>query len=130
MIQNTRKADPYVVEELKNLCNRDVTIALLRKEIESAIESLKGVEAQMAKLHEEKEEIRMSEKHRRETMEGLKAQVIALKEAMSNFEKQANLSFEVLDDKLSASEDVLQEAIISWRQSKKVFLYFFYQVVL
>lgn len=120
MIQNTRKADPYVVEELKNLCNRDVTIALLRKEIESAIESLKGVEAQMAKLHEEKEEIRMSEKHRRETMEGLKAQVIALKEAMSNFEKQANLSFEVLDDKLSASEDVLQEAIISWRQSKKL----------
>lgn len=64
----------------KDVSNGDVTIILLRKEIESALLSLKEVQAEMVKLHEEKKQMWMSEKQSQESMKSLTTQVLTLKQ--------------------------------------------------
>ncbi|XP_010255107.1 PREDICTED: kinesin-like protein KIN-12D isoform X2 [Nelumbo nucifera] len=92
----------------KDVFDRDITILLLKKEIESALVSLRGVQVQMAKLLDEKEEIRKSEKKSRQSVECLKAQVLALQAEMSSMEKQFNLKMMELDNKLQTVEEVLE----------------------
>lgn len=55
----------------KDSCERDVTITLLRKDIECALESLKDVQDEIAKLHEEKNEMSICEKQSRESIKCL-----------------------------------------------------------
>ncbi|CBI32470.3 unnamed protein product, partial [Vitis vinifera] len=87
----------------KDVHARDITIILLKKEIESALESLKGVQAEMAKLRVEKEEIWISEKQSRENMKCLMDQVLLLQSAMRNFEEQSGLKMVVFNDKIRKS---------------------------
>ncbi|KAJ0076724.1 hypothetical protein Patl1_36219 [Pistacia atlantica] len=75
----------------KDVREKDITIVLLKKEIESALQSLKEVKAEMARLNKEKEEMLMSKKQNEKSMKCLRSQVLTLQAAMSNFEKQSEL---------------------------------------
>lgn len=104
----------------KESSDRDATIILLKKEIESALESLRGVQVEMVKLHDEKEQVSISEKQSRKSIESLMSQVLALQAAMDNFEEQFRLKMVHLDDKLLRVEEITQEAGGSWFQEKEV----------
>ncbi|XP_052194542.1 kinesin-like protein KIN-12D [Diospyros lotus] len=101
-----------------DLSNRDATIILLKNEIESALDSLKGVHAEMARLRSEKEEVRTSEKQNQESTRCVLSQVLSLQEAMSNFEKQCGLKMASLDQKLQTVEEIVQEVDCCWHQEK------------
>ena len=100
---------------------RDVTIILLKKEIESALESLKGVQAEMAKLRADKEEIWTTEKKSQENMKCLMDQALLLQSAMKNFEEQSGLQMVVFNDKLQKVEQNFLETSSHWFKTKEVF---------
>ncbi|TKY59131.1 Phragmoplast orienting kinesin 2 [Spatholobus suberectus] len=103
----------------KDVRERDVTITLLRKEIECALESLKEVQYEMARLHEEKKEMSMCEKKSRQSIECLTNQILFLQEAMNHFEEQSKVKIEVLSQKLRDLEKPLKEAGSNWYQRKE-----------
>ncbi|KAJ4963751.1 hypothetical protein NE237_023690 [Protea cynaroides] len=104
----------------EHVFDRDLTIILLRKEIESALVSLRGVQAQMAKLIDEKQEISKCEEEGQKSIEFLKAQVLALQEEMISTEKQSDLKIIALEDKLRIVEEIAKEAGNSLRETKEV----------
>lgn len=116
-------------KSLKNVFDRDVTVILLKKEIESALESLNEIQTEMAKLYHEKEQIWMSKERDVESMEHIRTQVLALQAAMSNFERQLGLKMEAANDKLKSFEQTVQESKTHLCQTKEVtcqIFYFFY----
>lgn len=104
----------------KDARERDVTITLLRKEIECALESLKQVQDEMAKLHEEKKEMSMCEMQSRQSIKCLTTQILALQAAMRHFEELSKGKVEVLSHKLRNLEKPLKEAVSHWYQTKEV----------
>ncbi|RDX99717.1 Kinesin-like protein KIN-12D, partial [Mucuna pruriens] len=111
--------DPKSSRVCKDVHERDVTITLLRKEIECALESLKEVQYEMARLHEEKKEMSMCEKKSRQSIECLTNQILFLQEAMNHFEEQSKVKIEVLNHKLRDLEKPLKEACSHWYQKKE-----------
>ncbi|PIA56121.1 hypothetical protein AQUCO_00700460v1 [Aquilegia coerulea] len=107
----------------KNAYNGDRTIILLRKEIESALESFEGVLAQMVKLLQEKEEIRTSEAQCKQGMVCFTSQLLALQREICGSEKQFKLSITQFEDKLQKLEESTQEAKTSWLQKEEVYLH-------
>ncbi|KAI4332059.1 hypothetical protein L6164_016998 [Bauhinia variegata] len=103
----------------KNACDRDGTIVLLRKEIECALESLKEVQDEMARLHKEKKEMSLSEKQSQESIKSLTAEVLALQVAMSDFEEQSQVRIEAFNHKIKDLEETLEEAGSQWCQMKE-----------
>jgi len=106
----------------KDVHERDVTISLLRKEIECALESLKEVQYEMARLHEEKKEMSLCEMKSQQSIECLTKQILFLQEAMNHFEEKSKLKIEVLSQKLRNLEKPLKEASSHWYQKKEVIL--------
>ena len=106
----------------RNDCGRDVTITLLKKEIESALKSLKEVQEEMARLHTEKKEMSMSEKKSQQSIKCLTTQILSLQVAMSDFEKQSKVQIEALTQKLQDLEATLEETGSHWCQMKEVIL--------
>ncbi|XP_043711604.1 kinesin-like protein KIN-12D isoform X3 [Telopea speciosissima] len=104
----------------KDVFDKDLTIVLLREELESALVSLSGVQAQMAKLIDEKEEIRKCEKEGRKSIESLTAQVFALQAEISSMEKEYDFKIIALDNKLQIVEEIAQEAGNCWNETKEV----------
>lgn len=100
--------------------DRDDTIILLRKEIECALEILKEVQDEMARLHEEKKEMSMSEKQSQQSIKCLTTQLLALQAAMSDFEEQSKIKIEALSDKVKGLEETLKEDGSDWHQRKEV----------
>eukprot|EP00256_Glycine_max_P066658 XP_025981253.1 LOW QUALITY PROTEIN: kinesin-like protein KIN-12D [Glycine max] len=107
----------------KNVLERDATIRLLRKEIECALESLKEVQYEMARLHEEKKEMSVSEKKSRQSIECLTNQILFLQEAMYHFEEKSKVKIDVLSHKLRGLEKPLKEASSHWYQRKEAMLF-------
>ncbi|XVE49142.1 hypothetical protein DITRI_Ditri01bG0058600 [Diplodiscus trichospermus] len=105
----------------KNVCDREVTIILLKKEIESAMASLKEVQAEMVKICNEKEEIRLSEKQSKESLRCLATHVLALEETMDGFGKLLELKIGAVNHKIDTVEQTMQEIRTHWCQTK-VFL--------
>lgn len=101
---------------------RDVTISLLRKEIECALESLKEVQYEMARLRAEKKEMSMCEMKSQQSIECLTKQILFLQEAMNHFEEKSKDKIEVLRQKLRNLEKPLKEASSHWHQKKEVIL--------
>ncbi|KOM31824.1 hypothetical protein LR48_Vigan01g138000 [Vigna angularis] len=99
---------------------RDVTISLLRKEIECALESLKEVQYEMARLHAEKKEMSMCEMKSQQSIECLKKQILFLQEAMNHFEEKSKVKIEVLSQKLRNLEKPVKEASSHWYQKKEL----------
>ncbi|QCD83147.1 kinesin family member 15 [Vigna unguiculata] len=104
----------------KDVHERDVTISLLRKEIECALESLKEVQYEMARLHEEKKEMSLCEMKSQQSIECLTKQILFLQEAMNHFEEKSKLKIEVLSQKLRNLEKPLKEASSHWYQKKEL----------
>ncbi|XP_020232795.1 kinesin-like protein KIN-12D isoform X2 [Cajanus cajan] len=103
----------------KDVHEKDVTITLLRKEIECALESLKEVQYEMAKLHEEKKEMSLCEKKSQQSIGCLTNQILFLQEAMNQFEEQSKLKIEALSHKLRGLEKPLKEVGSHWYQKKE-----------
>ncbi|XP_015944937.1 kinesin-like protein KIN-12D isoform X1 [Arachis duranensis] len=103
----------------KDACERDVTITLLRKEIECALESLKQVQDEMARLHAEKKEMSMSEKQSRQSVECLKTQILSLQATMINFEEHSKAKLDILNHKLRDLENSMKEAGSHWNRTKE-----------
>ncbi|KAK7362682.1 hypothetical protein VNO77_04802 [Canavalia gladiata] len=103
----------------KEACERDLTISLLRKEIECALESLKEVQHEMTRLREEKKEMSLSEKKSQQSIECVTTQILALQEAMNHFEEQSKVKIEQLSHKLRDMKKPLKEADSHWHQRKE-----------
>ncbi|PHT41986.1 hypothetical protein CQW23_20840 [Capsicum baccatum] len=100
--------------------DRDATIFLLRKEMESALECLKGVQAEMAKLLFEKEILRSSEQKSKESIGDLLAAVTSLQTYMDKFEQDLAFKVDLVDNKLRTIEGAVQESSNSWYEQKKL----------
>ncbi|KAJ4965860.1 hypothetical protein NE237_017709 [Protea cynaroides] len=104
----------------KDVFDRDLTIVLLRKELESALISLRGLQAQMAKLINEKEEIHKYDKEDQKSIESLTSQVLGLQAEISSMEKESDLKITALNNKLQIVEEIAQEAGNRWHETKEV----------
>ncbi|XP_062092244.1 kinesin-like protein KIN-12D [Humulus lupulus] len=91
-------------------CDRDTTIILLRREMESALQSLQEVQVEMEKLRRENKDILKSEQKSRESMKCFANQVQNLQATLSDFEVQSKLKMEALNQRLEASEQNVVEA--------------------
>ncbi|GAA0148068.1 hypothetical protein LIER_07608 [Lithospermum erythrorhizon] len=105
----------FIDEEGKN-----ATIILLKKEIESALESLKQVQAEMAKLQVEKEEALINEKHGQQRIKHLMNQVKELQTAISRFEEEIVPKVDALENKTQLAQNVLQCSGRSWACQKQL----------
>lgn len=103
--------------------SRDATVILLRKEMESALDCLKGVQAEMARLHVEKEALWSSEQKSRERIGDFLAAATCLQTYMDKFEQELVLKVELVDNKLRTIEGAVLESSSSWYEQKKVGLY-------
>nr|XP_043629351.1 kinesin-like protein KIN-12F [Erigeron canadensis] len=103
----------------RDVSRRDDTIILLKKELETAIGSLNGVKAEMARLRSEKEVVLLSEKQSRKSMEDLVPQLLTIQSAVDSFEKQIGVAMFSLDHKIQTFEEILQESckscIYKWK---------------
>ncbi|KAK2665172.1 hypothetical protein Ddye_003746 [Dipteronia dyeriana] len=104
----------------KDVHERDATIVLLRLEIESALKSLKEVQAEMTKLHGEKEEMLVSKKQNEQGMKCLVTQLLTLQATVDDFEKQSELKMEAVNRKLGEFEQIVHEAGTDWYQTKEI----------
>ncbi|KAK6241009.1 hypothetical protein SCA6_006398 [Theobroma cacao] len=104
-----------------NVCDREVTIILLKKEIKSAMESLKEVQAEMGEIRDEKEEIQLSEKQSKESLSCLTTHVIALEATMNEFGKLCELKIGAVNRKINTFEQSMQEIRTHWCQTKEFF---------
>ncbi|KAL4581238.1 hypothetical protein LXL04_017448 [Taraxacum kok-saghyz] len=104
-----------------SLTRRDDTITLLKKELETALGSLNGVKSEMARLHSEKEFVRLSEKQNQESVKTLMHQVIALQSVVDYFEKQIGSAMGSLDHKIQTVEELFQESYKSCSQKRKLY---------
>ncbi|KAI3708036.1 hypothetical protein L2E82_37041 [Cichorium intybus] len=98
----------------KNTSRRDDTIALLKKELETALGSLNGVKSEMARLH-------LSEKQNRKSIETLLQQVMALQSVVDYFENQIKGAIGSLDHKIQTFEELLQESCKSCSHKRKLY---------
>ncbi|KAI3497334.1 hypothetical protein L1887_39873 [Cichorium endivia] len=98
----------------KNTSRRDDTIALLKKELETALGSLNGVKSEMARLH-------LSEKQNRKSIETLLQQVMALQSVVDYFENQIKGAMGSLDHKIQTVEELLQESCKSCSHKRKLY---------
>ncbi|KAD4179211.1 hypothetical protein E3N88_27802 [Mikania micrantha] len=105
----------------RDVNRRDDTIVLLKKELETALESLNGVKNEMVRLRSEKEAIRASEKQNRHNIEVLVPQVLALQAIADNFEKQIEVAMVSLNHKFQTVDGLLQESCISCHQKRKLY---------
>ncbi|KAL8195313.1 hypothetical protein R6Q57_025716 [Mikania cordata] len=105
----------------RDVNRRDDTIVLLKKELETALESLNGVKNEMVRLRFEKEAIRASEKQNRHNIEVLVPQVLALQAIADNFEKQIEVAMVSLNHKFQTVDGLLQESCKSCHQKRKLY---------
>lgn len=103
-----------------NVSDKDITITLLKKEIESALRSLRVVQAQMIKLQNEKKEMLINEKQNRQNLQCLMNQVLVLQETIKKFDKQSENVMEALNHRLKAFEQNVLEAGSRWCLTKEV----------
>ncbi|KAL9670442.1 hypothetical protein QQ045_007994 [Rhodiola kirilowii] len=97
------------------------TMSLLRKEIQSALESLEAINVEMEKLRHEKEKAVISESKSQKSMECLKDQVIALETAMSFFEERTGFKMALVQDKLQNVEILVEDTNTCWSKTKELF---------
>lgn len=101
-------------------CDRDITISLLRKEIECALESLKQVQTEMAQLYKEKEERLLSEERSKDRTKWLTNQLLSLEGVMRNFEEQSQLKIEAVNLKMKTVGQTVKNASRDWCKTKEV----------
>ncbi|CAL1389381.1 unnamed protein product [Linum trigynum] len=98
---------------------RDITISLLKQEIESALTSLQEVRTEMSRLHAEKEHFRISERQSKESIELCRTQLLSFEASIGDFEKQFERKVDAANLKLHAFEVVVQETMGHWSETKE-----------
>ncbi|XP_073045648.1 kinesin-like protein KIN-12D [Primulina eburnea] len=93
---------------------------ILKKEVESALKSLQEVKTEMVKLHQEKEEISLSEKIRQKSLVSLMNRASLLQNAMDKFEGEFELNITSLNNKLLSMEAILQNSCTSWFKQREL----------
>lgn len=121
ILESKRKSQNRLISQ--HLLDKETTIALLRRELESALGSLMGVQAQMVKLHDEKEEIKQSEIQSQKNVEHLTAEVHHLKSAMIDKEHQFESRLLELEEKLQGVEGSTVPSSACWQKMKEVGLW-------
>lgn len=111
-------------QTLKDVNGKDASTTLLKEEIESALQSIQGLQAEMDKLHRDKGGVWMAEKRHKKSIESLMNQVFVLQSSMNNFEVKFELKIAALDGKLRGVEEIVQESCTSWFHLKQVKHYF------
>ncbi|OMO74183.1 Semialdehyde dehydrogenase, NAD-binding protein [Corchorus capsularis] len=106
-------------ETCKNLCDKEVTVILLKRELESAMESLKEVQAEISRICSEKEEIRLSEEKSKESLRCLATHVLALEATTRDLGKLLELKIGAVNNKVSTFEQTMQEIRTHWCQTKE-----------
>ncbi|XP_022148525.1 kinesin-like protein KIN-12D isoform X2 [Momordica charantia] len=104
----------------RNISDRDITITLLKQQIESALRSLSVVQDQMVKLQNEKKEMLINEKQNQENLQCLTNQVFVLQETMKKFEERSENVMEAFSHRLKAFEQTVLEAGSHWCQTKEL----------
>ncbi|CAA3022560.1 kinesin KIN-12D [Olea europaea subsp. europaea] len=107
-------------QTLKDVNGKDASTTLLKEEIESALQSILGLQAEMDKLHRDKEGVWMAEKRHKKSIESLMNQVFVLQSSMNNFEVKFELKIAALDGKLRGVEEIVQESCTSWFHLKQL----------
>lgn len=102
------------------LTDKDITITLLRREIESALESLKHVQAEITLMHEQKRERATCEKLGNERIKLLLNQLLMMDAAMSSFEEKSCQKIEVLESKLYSLRPKLKDSCSTLSKTKEV----------
>ncbi|XP_004292458.1 PREDICTED: uncharacterized protein LOC101313387 [Fragaria vesca subsp. vesca] len=106
--------------KIRDECGRDVTIILLKKEIEAALDSLKQVQAEMDNLHEKNKIMCKSEQQSRDSMKVIGLQVLNLQSTLNEVELQSKGKLEALNLRLEAFEHIVQESRSHWCQRKEL----------
>ena len=88
---------------------RGKVIILLKQEMESALVSLKETQIEMARLQEEKEELKASEKRSLSNLHDLAAQFSNLETVMNSMKEQYENKMEATDHKLKVSSTLCYE---------------------
>ena len=104
----------------QHILDRQRTVVLLRMELESALNSLKGVRAQMVKLLHEKEEIKQSEIQSQANTEHLTVEILQLKSEIIDKEQKFELRLLELEEKLQRVEGSAVASNVCWRKMKEV----------
>lgn len=122
MIENCVSKEPnkshgQVPEDI--LGEREKTIEILRKEIESALQSLKDVQSQMAEMLDEKEEIKFMLLSQN-SIKGLTAEVHRLNSDILNQETEFECKLFQLEEKLQIVEGNAMTVNCFWRKQKEV----------
>ncbi|KAI4376005.1 hypothetical protein MLD38_013807 [Melastoma candidum] len=104
----------------KELSDKDITIALLRREIEFALESLKHVQADIAMMQEQKRERVKCEKLEKEKIHLLLSQLHTMDAAMRIFEEKSSQKIEVLESKLHSLRPNLEDACSTLSKTKEL----------
>ncbi|KAL5562494.1 hypothetical protein UlMin_032241 [Ulmus minor] len=97
-------------EPCKDVHDRDTTIILLRREIESALENLQEVKVEMEKLRGENKEMVKSEQQSQKSMKFFINEIVNLQAAMNDFDTRSKLKMEALNQRLEALQQNVLEA--------------------
>ncbi|KAJ8763372.1 hypothetical protein K2173_002255 [Erythroxylum novogranatense] len=100
--------------------DRNLTITLLKKEIESALQSLQKVKMEMDKLRNENEKLQMAEKQTAEDMKCLTVQLLDFQSATFSFQEQFACRIGAVNNKLQALELTVQDVGTLWCETKEI----------
>ncbi|XP_020273285.1 kinesin-like protein KIN-12F isoform X2 [Asparagus officinalis] len=103
----------------QNILDRERTIVLLRRELESAFDSLREVKAQMVKLLDEKEDVKQSEVQSKKNVEHLTVEVLLFKSEMIDKEQQFESRLLELEEKLQRVEESTVSSNVCWHEMKE-----------
>ncbi|KAL0914631.1 hypothetical protein M5K25_014994 [Dendrobium thyrsiflorum] len=122
MIENhgSKKLNTSRQQLPEDILEREKTIEILRKEIESALQSLKDVQSQMVEMFDEKEEIKKSMLLSHDSIKGLTAEVHQLNSEILNKENEFEFKLLQLEDKLRTVEGNALAVNCIWRKEKEV----------
>lgn len=110
-------------------CGRDAIILSMKRELRSALEGLKQLQAEMARLQKAEEERLLSEKLEKEKINHLSGQVLGLHKAMSKFEDDLKLRIDASHCKIQNFEQAVVNAGNDWCTVKEVTVEIFFQLV-
>ncbi|KVI10745.1 hypothetical protein Ccrd_010834 [Cynara cardunculus var. scolymus] len=93
---------------------------LLKKELESTLESLEGVKTEVADYHSEKE-VQFPKKQNPRSIEIILPQVLDLQAVVDNFQEQVGTAMVSLDCRLRTVGELLQQSNKSYFQKRKIY---------
>ncbi|XP_020525578.1 kinesin-like protein KIN-12F isoform X2 [Amborella trichopoda] len=108
------------MERRSNSCPKDMAIQLLRQEIESALGSLKEVQAQMSVIIHENKELKKSEEESSGKIKAFASEILKLQAEVSCREEWLQLAVSKMSHRLYRVQERVEESKAHWYKSKEV----------